>query len=457
MTIYSIFYYAIIFIISLFMISRLILISSIFQREGEGLKRTFIILCTAFIVWSISVVSVGISQHSVLDVVFLLLSEFMKITTFVAATELFAELTGRNVIKKKSSYTVSAELSYLGIAALVLFTIQNRCEVVHGSFGSYFVSPVNISFILRVLFYIIIVFFLGAYTYMFYYSNDSRREGYISRQCAISVAIVSISLCVETVCYIQFNAFVPSMYIGMLICIFILRDLIIYKRSIEYNEEDYQRILAPSHSKPAFVCDDDGRVVFENTRAFVMRQTYKDEYRGRILSEIFEISDYDRDRLKDSRVTQFFEVYCRYPREPREMLLTVKHNLDKFGAIFSTEVEIEYANSENEDVVVAAGTEKKKKILLNEEVSIEDELNLRTSEIIKLLDKQKMLYENGQRELFELNLRGISKLATVLSLSALVELCDRIEVELSYGEWESLSGMMVDIDRQYATLQMLNM
>ena len=184
MTIYSIFYYAIIFIISLFMISRLILISSIFQREGEGLKRTFIILCTAFIVWSISVVSVGISQHNVLDVVFLLLSEFMKITTFVAATELFAELTGRNVIKKKSSYTVSAELSYLGIAALVLFTIQNRCEVVHGSFGSYFVSPVNISFILRVLFYIIIVFFLGAYTYMFYYSNDSRREGYISRQCA---------------------------------------------------------------------------------------------------------------------------------------------------------------------------------------------------------------------------------------------------------------------------------
>lgn len=448
-------YYSITFIICLLMISRVIMVQDILTGDREDIRNTFVIFCLNLIAWSIVVVCVGISQLRVLDVCLLLIAEFMKIGTFVCAAELFASLTDRIIGKKLSIYSISSELLYLGIIPLVARIIFDKGDILKSYFGDTLALNSSISMFTNIAFFVMVLFFCGVYTYMHYYTcSNIRRQVYITKNLTLIVIILCACLCIEAIGYVSLKTYIPSMYFGMVVCAVIFRNLLIYKRSIEYDEHDYERILEPAHQKPAFVCDDEGRVLFENTRAFVMRQTYKDTYKGRFLTEIFEITDYDRERLKDARMTQLFDVYCRYPKESREMLLRVRHNLDKFGMIFSTEVEVEYANAQNEEVVVAAGGEEK--VAPDISVDTGDLINMRTSELIKQLNTQKHLYETGQRELFEYNIKGISKVAASLSMPALEELCDRIQTELTYGEWDGLSSMMIDIDRQYETLVMLN-
>lgn len=460
MTYLSMAYYSIIFVFSLLIISRIIKMNSELQGDREDVKHTFLILSIEFIGWSLCTVLVGISRSAVLDKVFLLIIEFLRITAFVSATELCADITDRVLSKERSIYSISAEFLYIGVGVLAFRVACDRAATKVGLFGDSFVVDINLSYILYVLFYVSVIFFLGAYTYMHYYENTNKRQHYISKQCAIIVGVLSASLIIESLCYVWYETFVPSVYVGMLISSFLFRNLIIYKRSIEYNEADYQRILAPSHQKPSFVCDDDGRIIFENTRAFVMRQTYKDEYLGRALTDIFTITDYDKERLKEPRNTQLFSVYCKYPKETREMLLTVKHNLDKFGDIFSTEVEVEYANVQDSEVVPVMASkdssEKAVKKVLDIDISVGAINDIRTKELLKQLERQKKYYDEGNRQLFEINIIGIEKASSILGLSTLGDLCGRIQTELLYGEWEGLNPLMIDLDRQYETLKFIN-
>ena len=451
----SLVYYSLIFIFCLFIINRMLEVRETMKGEREDIRHTYVLFCVFFVLWSFSLVAAGISEIDVLDKVLLLIVDFSKICTFVFAAELCASITDRMITKKKLSYTISSRLLYLGVFVLVFRLLIDKGEIRKSYFGDIFVLDLY-SIIFNTFFYICVIFFMGAYTYMYYYSCNTKRERYISKYCTEIVVILATALTIETVGYVLFDLFIPSMFIGMIICYFKLRNLIIYKRSIEYNEEDYENILSSAHPKPAFVCDDDGRVLFENTRAFVMRQTYKDKFKGRLLTEIFEITEYDKERLKEPRNTQVFDVYCKYPKEPKEMLLNVKHNLDKFGAIFSTEVEVGYAGANQNDQIVVKKINGSGELSDNEELSAEQVRELRIKGLIHQLEVQKKLYLSGNKDLFVYNLKGISKAASVLSLTALEELCDRINTELKYGEWEALESMMIDIDRQYETLEMLD-
>ena len=452
----SLVYYSLIFIFSLFIINRMLEARTAIKEERADIKHTYLLLCVFFVLWSVNLVAIGISDIVVLDKAFMLIVEFSKICTFVFAAELCASITDRMITKKKLSYKISSRLLYLGVFVLAFRVLYDRVQITKSYFGDTFVLSIY-SVIFNTFFYTCVIFFMGAYTYMYYYSCNTKRERYISKNCTQIVAILAISLTIETIGYVLLDFFIPSMYIGMIICYFKLRNLIFYKRSIEYNEVDYDHILSSAHPKPAFVCDYDGRVLFENTRAFVMRQTYKDKFVGRLLTEIFEITEYDKERLKEPRNTQVFDIYCKYPKEPKEMLLNVKHNLDKFGAIFSTEVEVGYASATNNEQIVVKNMHSMGDLSNNEVLSSEKVRELRIKGLIHQLEVQKKLYLDGNRTLFIYNLKGISKAASVLSLTALEELCDRINTELKYGEWESLEPMMIDIDRQYETLEMLNL
>lgn len=443
------------------MISRLVSTETVPDDNREDIKQEFLVLRIVVIIWSFSVVVVGVSQSSVIDKAFLLVSDFLMIASYITGVELLASITDRMISKKRTSYSISSELLYLGILVMIVRLVLGKSETSMGPFGLYFTMNLNMAFIIRVVFFISILFFYGAYTYMHYYMSTTKRQKYISRQCAIIVGIATTALIIETLGYIYLHTFVPSMYVGMLVILFRFKSLIQYKRSIEYIAEDYNNILSPSNEKPAFLCDDEGRILFENTRAFVMRQTYKDNYVGRLLTDIFVISDYDKERLREPRNTQKFEVYCKYPKEEREMLLTAKHNLDKFSDIISTEIEVGYAISfEDDESVVAARTDgditDAKKNVLGHELSYEIINDIRTNELIKAIANQKKFYENGDRNLFELNLKAIEKASTILSIPALEDLCDRIQTELIYGEWEAIEPLMIDLDRQYETLVFIN-
>lgn len=445
-------YYSITFIIALFLLGRLTTYNLEIGRED--IKRNFLIYALSFIAWSICVVFVGVSPNLIIDKVFLLVGEFFRFLVFIVGAELFACITDTSIVKRTTLVTISSELLYLGVATLAIVLFTNKGVSGDGFFGAYFVKSSSIGLIAYIFFHIAVLFFYSAYTYMYSYTCVRKRDYYISRQCITIVVILVVCLSIESFFYATAGEFVPTMYIGMLISIYFLQRLIRYKRSIEYNEADYQRILSPAYDKSAFVCDDEGRIIFANTRAYVMQQTYKDEYKGKLLTDIFEITDYDRERLANPKLTQPFEIYCKYPQHSIEIELIVKHNVDKYGCLFSTEIEVEPVTER-----IADGSES---VIVEGQKSKENQYagltygaisNIRTEQLLKQIEYQKAIFESHSEPLFIMNIKGISKSASVLGLPALEELCNRIQTEVSYGEWDGLSSLIIELDRQYESLK----
>lgn len=454
----SVAYYSIMFILALYLIGRIISNIEQFRSMDESYTRGYSYLCVEVILLCLCSVVVGVSASSVVDKIALYCCEFLRLIILISGAQLCGVVTDKKVIENRVIHVVTSELLYLGITALVARTILDKAATRNGLFGTAFVSGNRFGLVGYITVYVLILFIYAAYTYMFYYSRTRKREGYLFKGCVSIVAVLTAGLFIEAFGQIEFGEYIPTVNIGIIVSLLLFRNMLQYRRKIEYNEEDYDRILVPSYTTPAFVCDDQGVIIFENVRAFVMKQTYKEKsYIGSYLTDLFEITEYDKERLKDSRITQEFDVYCRYSKEPKEVLLKVRHNIDRYGEIFSTEVE--YTTIEdNEEVLISSdgqGTAANIKELRLK--IIYEELNkLRLNSLIKLLEAQKMLYETDQQILFELNLRGIIKSAECMSMPALVELCERIQDAVVYsGEWETLDSMIINLDRQYETLKML--
>lgn len=450
----AVWYYSYLFISTLFILGKSMQIGEKVTTNREDIKRHFSVFCASFLCWSFVTVLVGIVNNNVLDILFLFTSEFFRIGVFINGAELMAAITDRTLVNKKTLFSISSIMLYCGVTILLLKLFLDRATKARGVFGDFLAVDSNIALIAYIMYYVIVLFFYATYVYMHYYASGKKRDYYITKLCVIIVSILGIALVIESFAYAMFRTFVPTIHIAMLICIVFFNKLIKYKRSIEHHEADYDRILTPTYNKPAFVCDDEGKIIFENTRAFVMCQTYKDTYLGKYLTDVFDISDYDRERLMDAKLTQAFEIYCNYSKEKREILLTIKHNIDRFGAIFTTEVELEYAdekNVNNSNINDEAASENRAIYVTYENIK-----RIRTEQLIEQLGTQKELYDNNNKDLFEFGIKGISKSAKVLSLMGLEELCDRIQEELSYGEWESLEPLMIELDRQYESLKLIS-
>lgn len=439
------------------MIGKTMTLNELLNDYKEDIKRSFLMLCMGMVLWTASISFTGISSGVVAKTLFLLLSEFMRIVTLVSGLELCAPMTEQYETKQRPICLISSVLYYIGIAALAIRAVCDGMALGTGMFGSFLLLNNPVSVLAYFVFNIIIVFLYGAYSYMFYYSCNNKREKFISKQCVAMVIMLAICFCTEAVVFLFVGQYVPSMFVAGLFIIYSMKNVVEYKRSIEYHEEDYYNVLSPSHTKPAFVCDDEGRILFENTRAFVMRQTYKDKFIGRFLTDVFEITDYDKARLSDPKNTKPFEVYCTYKKEPNEMVLLVHHNIDKYGAIFSTEIEIGYAADFGTGSYTPTDKSTRDPDAYNTRIVLtDDELSdFRTKELIKMIEYQSKAYAEGKKEFFKFNLKGIRKAAQVLNLAALDELCGRINRELTFGEWKSLEPLLIELDRQYETLKFI--
>jgi len=449
-------YYSITFIVGLFMLGRILTIRSEEQDvDREDIKRYFSIYCVGFVAWSGCTVVVGAVNNTVVDHAFLLFGEFARMCSFIVGAELFAAITDSTIGKKRTLVTISSDLLYFGVLVLAVRLFCDKAVIKDGLFSAFYVMNTNPGLILYILFHVVVLFFYCAYTYMYSYTCTKKREFYISKQCILIVGILILCLCIESFFYAMSSEYVPTMYVGMLISIFIFKRLIEYKRSVVYNERDYQSILSPSHSNAAFVCNDEGRIIFENTRAYVMQQTYKDEYHDKYLTDIFDITDYDKERLKEPRITQTFVVYCKYPKQSIDVVLSVRHRLDKYGSIFATEVEL--VPGDNPEKVNTLLVLEEESVTSHKEIISVDYYSLndiRTRELVNQLERQKHIIEEKNDVLFLLNLKGISKLSSVLGLSHLEDLCSRIQTEVTYGGLDGLEAMLIEMDRQYETLRL---
>ena len=138
----SLVYYSLIFIFSLFIINRMLEARTAIKEERADIKHTYLLLCVFFVLWSVNLVAIGISDIVVLDKAFLLIVEFSKICTFVFAEELCASITDRMITKKKLSYTISSRLLYLGVFVLAFRVLYDRVQIKKSYFGDTFVLSI---------------------------------------------------------------------------------------------------------------------------------------------------------------------------------------------------------------------------------------------------------------------------------------------------------------------------
>jgi len=448
------FYYFVIFILGLFLLGRSLSGPEFFADNDQNIVRSYITVCIAFVAFCVLTVGVGVSPSDVADKVFLYLTEFIRMAVLINCAELCAVFTNRKKIERRAVFVVTSELFYFGTLILIIRTIINKAEIKHGIFGTQFVMGRDIGTVLNIVLNIVILFFYGAYTYSFYYSCTKKREMYIFRRCMYMVSVLAVCLFIESIGYLEFGEYIPSMIFGMIYCIFIYKNLLQYRRKIEYNEDDYMDILSPTCEKAAFVCNDEGIVIFENTRAFVMRQMYRDSYKGNYLSDFFDMSMLDIERLRNPSLVNPFEIYCNYRKDTREVKLTVRHKLDRYSEIFSSEVEVEFMDQTDDENDINASLGGAKKAIAP--LSQDDKNNMRIKSLIYMIDSQKRIYADPNKLLFLMNLKGITKMAEILKMPSLIVLSNSIREEVDKNvEWESIEEMMVDLDRQNETLKFL--
>lgn len=422
-------------------------------------SRRYILICLAYVLLCAFTVLVAVSTNDTIDKVALLICEFLRIGILVNGAELIAIITDKKTFKRRTVYVVTSELYYFGIVGIAVRILLGNGNTQTGTFGEFLSFGNSFGLIAYIIVYICILFIYTAYTYMFYFSRTKKREKYLFSRCLTIVIVLVLSVAIELYFLQMYNIYVPSLNMGILICLYFFKNMIEYKRSIEYNEADYEETLSESNLIPAFVCDDEGVIIFENVRASVMKQMYKEnDYIGSHLTDFFEISDYDKDRMRDPRVTQKFDVFCKYAKEPKDVLLKVKHNIDRYGEIFSSEVQ--YTVSESDAVIpeeIDKNGQKNYNSVENRiEVIYEDLNQMRHIALISLLERARNLYDKDEKVLFELNLMGIMKLAEIMSMAALVDLCERIHDAMVYSEeWETLNSMIINLDRQYETLKII--
>lgn len=453
----TILYYALIFISGMFCLSKAIVYANSLPSKASFISRNYCIITVLFTAWCFVNVMVGVAPSTVVKNSLLLVSECIRMMILIFGAKLCAFIINRNEEGEATINRVTSELLYVGIAVFLIRLFFDRGQIHKGIFGPYVCMESSISLISYIIFNIIIIFFFGAFTYMYYYSCNKKREFYVCRYCIVIIVALIISLIIEVVAYSTYDVYIPTMYIGICVMVSTFKKLIEYKSSIDYKEENYSRILNPAYQRPAFVCDDEGKIIFENTRAFVLSQTSKDEYIGKYLTDVFDITDFDKKRLVEPRITQTFDVYCKYPKILESAVLRVRHRLDRFGDIFATEVEYDTNVQEVEAVEASsllAQMARPKVYIPN--VNIETVSDIREENLIRLIETQKSMFEKGNKELFLFNIKGISKLAAVLGNTSLEELCERIQIEILYGEWDSLNSMIIELDRQYETLKMLH-
>lgn len=443
------------FIVALIAVSRGYIYAT--QEGNDSKLRPYIMLCWAFALWCIlSIVSAEIGEASIfLRNIFYYLEEFSRIITFVSAIMVLAVLTEYEVDKKKSTEIIIIFFLYGGVFVELINLIVSRGQLLQNVHGVYFNSEIKPLVILHILYDFIVLFVMFLMVVRYYEKCSKPREKFLYRLCLSSVIVLFGGFAIENVMYLLGIGFCSSVILCFAVHIVIDRFALNYKRSIEYNREDYSDVLVPTYEKSVIITNDEGVIIYANKRAQVFAESYRDIFEGRDVCGVFSISDEQRNSIYDSQ-QNLISVRCDYRKVNMPVILSCENKFDRYKNVFATIFSITRESNEIHDDVkkdssMGAFLSPGEKL----SISHSDITDIRNDVLIESIEQCLLLYEKKERELFFMTLKAVEKGAAILGYSALENLTKRIKGEEAASGIDSIAGLIIEMDRQCESIKVL--
>lgn len=246
----------------------------------------------------------------------------------------------QNMIDVDKKY-ISAFISYITYGTVFVFlldTLLKSGELTSSFFGVYF-SPRHPLHLVAYFFYYM-VYVIILITFVVYKSATVvRRSEKRDLILLFEVYLFSVMGFVAEVFMINYKTpYFPMALIFNLLAVMYMRKVINYHNSIIIKLSDFKKELDPSRTDIAFVMDDRMKILYQNSRAEVFAKIYEDEYIGRKLNEIFEMSAGTCDQIMVNPDDTPFGISGKYLKNERTVNMVVQHRLDPFGEVIATGV-----------------------------------------------------------------------------------------------------------------------
>lgn len=246
----------------------------------------------------------------------------------------------QNMIDVDRKY-ISAFISYITYGTVFIFlldTILQGGELELSLFGVYFSPHYPLHLVAYFFYYMVYVIIL--ITFIVYKSAIVVRQSEkYDLMLLFEVYLFSVMGFVAEVFMINYKTqYFPMALIFNLLSAIFMRKVIIYHNSIILKKSDFKKELDPSRTDIAFVMDDRMKVLYQNSRAEVFSKIYEDEYIGRKLNEIFELSTNTCDQIMVNPDDTPFGISGKYIKNERTVNMVVQHRLDPFGEVIATGV-----------------------------------------------------------------------------------------------------------------------
>lgn len=448
-------YHSIIFIFALIAISRMVTYNG--KESYSNVSRVYSVYCAFYAAWCIFTISAAFTKNSFGQHIFYYLSEFGKIVCYVCIFEILSRLTHYyENVSKRIVHMFTALYLYLGILLLFLDLYLGKGTLRSNIFGLYFISTNRFNEFIRSFYYILVLF---GFVFLVTYYNERCKKQREIYACKLLITLVAISfgaLIAEICGLVVSTTFIPSALICYAINMSFIEYLISYQRSLEFNSDDYNEYLYPNVKQSIVICDDKGNIVFENKRLSIMAENYRDNFSGRNLYEIFQISDIEKIKIVQNKGTEPVLVPAVYIKMDIPVYLSFVNTYDRYGFVFSMIVTVLNKDSVSDD--------DKEKLRVEEhstshveriDIAPENLREMQIDDLIEMISLCNKLYDENKQDLFIFNLRGVKKMAKILRFSAIDELASRMENACLFGDWQIIDNLLIEMDRQVETLKAL--
>ncbi len=263
------------------------------------------------------------------------LSKFLKVVT-MGETVLLTE----DMVDVEKKYT-SAFITLMAYSAVMLFfvdAIAQGGQLMQSPFGVFFDPSApwhKALYFVYYMFYVVMLITFVVYRGAAVYRKCEKHDLFL----LLIVYVLSAAGFISEQFIITYSVtYVPIAILFNLGAAIVMRKLLVYHDSIIITQAHFEKELDSGRTDVVFVLDGQMKIVFQNKRAEVLSQLLDDEFVGRKITDVFELSSGALAQISQTGDENAFGLSADYLPNDRHVNMIINHKLDDYGEILATVV-----------------------------------------------------------------------------------------------------------------------
>lgn len=329
----NIFVIVIVAIVAMVSISRYFVFME--KCTDKRIRINFLILSFAITMCAVLLIAMKFTYGTRLCFILYALDKFFKAIIMGYVIFLTQDIIGLD--SKYTSLFISI-MAYGTVALFVIDSIFQGGNLEIGLFGVFLVPKyawVKLIYLVYYMLYDIVLMVYIIYRASVVFKNCHKHE-LLLLFIVYSFSAVGFSLEVFNMLHGTF--YFPFAIVFNLIALLHMKILLEYHEAISIERRVFSKELDPARLDITFVIDDEMNIIYQNKRAEVMGQIVDDEYIGRKLSEVFELTDSAYGQINATPDEIPFGITADYNPNNHRVNMVIQHKLDNFGEILASVV-----------------------------------------------------------------------------------------------------------------------